>query len=66
MKSLSMEPDPDMRWIYDHTHPEYNTDRAKWLRERRSRAIQGAPEWMKRMAQGDDVLRRDTTQRSQD
>lgn len=66
MKSLSMEPDPDMRWIYDYTHLEYNTDRAKGLRERRSRAIQYAPEWMKRMAQVDDVLRRDTTQRSQD
>lgn len=56
MKRLSLNPDPDMAWIYDYTHPDYNTDRAKHLREARSRAIASAPEWMVREAQMNDVL----------
>lgn len=51
MKCLSLEPDEAMRWIYDYTHPDYNSDRAKDLRERRFRAIRSAPEWMKREAE---------------
>ena len=58
MKRLSLEPDPDMRWIYDYTHPDDNTDRAKHLREARSRAIANAPEWMVREAQLNDALKK--------
>lgn len=56
MKRISLNPDPDMRWIYDYTHPDYNTDRAKHLREARSRAIANAPEWMIREAQMNDTM----------
>ena len=56
MKRLSLDPDPDMEWIYDYTHRDYNTERAKWLRERRPQAIQSAPEWMIREAQMNDLL----------
>ena len=56
MKRISLNPDPDMRWIYDYTHPDYNSDRARSLRERRSQAIQSAPEWMIREAQLNDLL----------
>lgn len=59
MKRLSLEPDESMRWIYNHRHPNYNTDYAKDLRERRARAIQSAPEWMKQEAQLNDVMRTD-------
>ena len=57
MKRLSLNPDPDMAWIYDHTHPDYNTPRAQDLRERRSRAIANAPEWMRREAQLNDLMK---------
>ena len=56
-KRLSLEPDADMRWIYDYTHPDYNTDRAKHLREARSRAIANAPEWMRRDAAFNDAMK---------
>jgi hypothetical protein len=46
-----------MRWIYDHTHPDYNIERAKHLRDARSRAISTAPEWMVRLAQFNDAMR---------
>lgn len=59
MKRLSLSPDVDMRWLYDHTHPDYNTDRAKHLRAARAFAINGAPEWMKREAELNDLMRRD-------
>lgn len=55
---LYLERDDNMRWIYDPSHPEYNSDHAKWLRERRSMAITIAPEWMKREAQLNDAMRR--------
>lgn len=55
---LSFEPDPKYRWIYDSKHPEYNSDMAKWLRARRSRAIANAPDWMKRIAEYNDLMRR--------
>lgn len=57
MKQLSLEPDDHMKWIYDHRHPDYNTDRAKHLREARFMAIHNAPEWMKREAEMNDTLR---------
>ena len=53
---LSLEPDESMRWIYDYRHPDYNTPMAQDLRERRSRAIANAPEWMKREAQLNDAM----------
>ena len=61
MKLLSLEPDPDMRWIYDYTHPEYNSDRAKSLRERRAAALQNAPRWMIEEARVNDALRPPST-----
>ena len=59
MNRLSLEPDERMRWIYDPSHRDYNTDRAKHLREARSRAINSAPEYMRREAALNDALRND-------
>ena len=53
---LSLNPDPDMLWIYDSTHPDYNSPRAKRLREARARAIQSAPRWMIEEARLNDLL----------
>jgi hypothetical protein len=58
MKNLSLQPDEDMKWIYDYTHPEYNTDRARHLREARARALASAPEWMIEGARLNDILKR--------
>lgn len=55
---LSLEPDPDMRWIYDTKHPDYNSEQAKRLRRRRSLAIHNAPEWMVREAAMNDTIKR--------
>lgn len=57
MKMLSLEPDEDMRWIYDYTHPNYNTDRAKSLRNKRNSALRHAPRWMVEEARLNDILR---------
>lgn len=46
MKRLSLKPDEHMRWIYDPSHPEYNSARAEDLRERRAAAMRNAPAWM--------------------
>ena len=46
MNGFSLSPDDCMRWIYDYNHPEYNSDRARWLRERRAAALRNAPKWM--------------------
>lgn len=54
---LSLEPDPHMRWIYDYTHPDYNSDRAKDLRARRDAAFRSAPQWMIEEARMNDNLR---------
>jgi len=53
---LSLQPDPDMKWIYDYTHPDYQSERARWLRARRESAIRQAPEWMLRLAQLNDSI----------
>lgn len=58
MKMLSLEPDEDMRWIYDYTHPDYNSDQARYLRERRDRALRNAPQWMIEEALLNDILRK--------
>lgn len=47
MNRLSLNPDNDMKWIYDPRHPDYHSDMARDLRERRSRAIASAPQWMR-------------------
>ena len=54
MKAISLEPDDDMKWIYDPSHPDYYSDRAKSLRDRRSDAMRNAPEWMIREAELND------------
>jgi hypothetical protein len=54
MNKLSLQPDPEMRWIYDYTHPDYNSPRAKSLRNARARAIANAPQWMKDEAYWND------------
>lgn len=43
---LSLEPDEHMRWIYDARHPDYHSDYAKSLRERRANALNQCPQWM--------------------
>lgn len=58
---LSLEPDEHMRWIYQNGHPDYNSDRAKDLRERRHRAMQNAPRWMIEEARMNDNLKRQST-----
>ena len=56
-KRISLEPDPDMRWIYDRSHRDYNTDRARDLRNSRSWAISSVPEWMREEARLNDLMR---------
>lgn len=43
---FSLEPDEHMRWIYDFRHPDYNSDRARNLRDRRAAALRSCPQWM--------------------
>lgn len=43
---FSLKPDEHMRWIYDARHPEYHTDYARSLRERRANALSQVPWWM--------------------
>ena len=57
MKRLSLEPDEHMKWIYDSSHPDYDSDRAKWLRMRRAAAIASAPQWMIEEARLNDIMR---------
>jgi len=54
---LSLEPDADMRWIYDPAHRDYNTPMAEHLRRARSSAIRSAPKWMVEEARINDVYR---------
>ena len=61
MRKLSLNPDEDMRWIYNHRHPEYNSPRAQHLRDARAAALRSAPEWMIREAQLNDMLAKSTT-----
>ena len=57
MNNLSLEPDENMKWIYDSSHPDYYSDRVKHLREARSQAMRSAPEWMIREGQLNDVMK---------
>jgi len=56
MKLLSLKPDKDMAWIYDPVHPDYNTPRARHLREGRAAALNSAPHWMIEEARLNDAL----------
>jgi len=60
MKMLSLEPDEDMKWIYDPSHPDYYSDRVKDLRNRRDSAIRNAPRWMIEEARMNDIMRKKT------
>ena len=56
MNKLSLQPDLDIRWIYDPSHPEYSSPRAQALRDARARAIANAPQWMREDAALNDAL----------
>ena len=55
---LSLEPDENMRWIYNPSHPDYYSDQAKDLRERRASALRQCPEWLLRCAETNDAFRK--------
>lgn len=55
MRKLSLNPDADMVWIYDHSHRDYNSDHAEDLRRRRANAIRNAPIYMRREAELNDI-----------
>lgn len=57
MNSISLRPDPWMRWIYDYKDPRYNSEEAKALRDARDRALRNCPQWMLEMAAANDYLR---------
>lgn len=63
IRRLSMHPDEGMRWIYDSSHPEYNTPRARHLRDARAAAIRSAPEWLVCLARSNDAARDATAER---
>lgn len=52
---LSYHPDPCNAWLYDPSHPDYYSERAKDLRARRERAILSAPLWMREIARLNDA-----------
>ena len=60
MKMLSLEPDENMRWIYDPSHRDYNTEMAEDLRNRRAAALRSCPRWMIEEARLNDALRKHT------
>lgn len=47
MKKLTDQPDPWNAWIYDKSHPEYNSERAKDLRMRREKSLAAVPRWIR-------------------
>lgn len=57
MKNFSAQPDEHMKWIYDHSNPEYHSDHAKDLRAQREAALRACPEWMIKAAMLNDMLR---------
>lgn len=58
MDRFSLEPDEHMQWIYDPRHPDYHTDYARDLRERRANALSQVPQWMFWDAFRNDELRK--------
>lgn len=57
MNQFTLEPDEHMKWIYDSSHKDYNTEEAKYLRARRAAALREAPSWMIQLAQINDDIR---------
>ena len=57
MKMLSLEPDEDMKFIYDQRHPDYYSERVKHLRDARDAALRSAPEWMFEEARLNDIMK---------
>ena len=57
---FSLEPDPWMRWIYDHRDPRYHSDEARDLRDRRAAALRSCPQWMLDSAALNDELLKTT------
>ena len=57
MKTLSLQPDEHMKWIYDYRHPEYLSKYAHHLRAAREAAIRSAPRWMIELARFNDALK---------
>lgn len=62
MNNLSLEPDECNRWIYDNNNPDYHSDLARSLRDRRDAALRSAPEWMIRVAELNDSMKRGRTE----
>lgn len=58
MNNLSLQPDEHMKWIYDTTHPGYDSDKAKDLRERRLASINSCPIYMIEEAYFNDNYRK--------
>ena len=63
---FSLEPDPWMRWIYDPSDPQYHSDEAKDLRDRRAAALRNAPRWMLEAAAWNDDERRRARKQARD
>lgn len=61
MKQLSLQPDPHMAWIYDPNHPDYHSDKARDLRERRRAALAAMPQVMKDQAAFNDAISEKST-----
>lgn len=69
MGRFSLEPDEDMRWVYDPHHRDYHTEHARDLRARRADALNQVPKWMlqeafenderRKVANAEDPLERD-------
>lgn len=57
-RQLSLEPDDHMKWIYNPSHPNYNSDQAKDLRERRAAALRSCPEWVLLDAYLNDIMKK--------
>lgn len=60
MENLSLDPDEDMRWIYNYSDPRYHSEQAKDLRERRALALRMCPQWMLDMAYINDCKRKNS------
>ena len=56
MNLISLNPDAWTKWIYNTTHPDYNSAEARYLRDRRAQAMASAPEWMIEEARMNDLL----------
>ncbi len=57
MNRLSLKLDESMKWIYDPSHPDYQSDKAKYLRDAREAALNSCPQWMIEEARMNDVQR---------